>query len=128
LTPMDIKRIVPDIKSNRMDESRAFYVDFLGLNVAMDMGFIMTFVSPINPTAQINVMRHDGSSTPVPNVSFEVANVDEVHTRAVAQRLKIVYPLTDEPWGVRRFFVVDPNGTVLNIMSHVPTGGEQISK
>jgi uncharacterized glyoxalase superfamily protein PhnB len=35
--------------------------------------------------------------------------------------LEIAYPLTDEPWGVRRFFVVDPSGTVLNIMSHIPS-------
>jgi catechol 2,3-dioxygenase-like lactoylglutathione lyase family enzyme len=126
---MGIRRVVPDIKSNRMDESRAFYVDFLGLNVAMDMGFIMTFVSPTSPTAQISIMRDDGSSNPMPDVSVEVADVDEVHTRAIAHRLEIVYPLTDEPWGVRRFFVLDPNGTVLNIMSHVPKSGiEEMSK
>lgn len=126
---MGISRVVPDIKSNRMDESRAFYVDFLGLQLGMDMGFIMTFVSPTNPMAQISVIRDDGSPTPLPNVSVEVTNVDEVHARAIAHRLEIVYPLTDEPWGVRRFFVVDPNGTVLNIMSHVPTSGsEEISK
>lgn len=111
---------MPDIKSSNMDESRAFYVDFLGLTVGMDMGFIMTFVSPTNPTAQISVMRDDGS-TRLPSVSIEVEDVDEVHARAIAHRLEIVYPLTDEPWGVRRFFVVDPNGTVLNILSHVPT-------
>jgi hypothetical protein len=29
-----------------------------------------------------------------------------------------VHPLTDEPWGVRRFFVREPNGKVLNILSH----------
>jgi hypothetical protein len=29
-----------------------------------------------------------------------------------------VYPLTDEPWRVRRFFVKDPNGAVLNVASH----------
>ena len=117
---MNIRRVVPDIKSQHLDESRAFYVDFLGLKVGMDMGFIVTFVSPSNPTAQISVMRDDGASTLLPNVSVEVADVDEVHARAVERRLEIVYPLTDEPWGVRRFFVVDPDGTVLNVMSHLP--------
>ena len=29
-----------------------------------------------------------------------------------------VYPLTDEPWGVRRFFTRDPNGVVVNVLSH----------
>jgi catechol 2,3-dioxygenase-like lactoylglutathione lyase family enzyme len=36
----------------------------------------------------------------------------------VALGLPIVYPVTDEPWGVRRFFVADPNGVIINILSH----------
>jgi uncharacterized glyoxalase superfamily protein PhnB len=120
VAPMSIRRVVPDIKSKHMDESRTFYADFLGLTVAMDMGFIMTFVSPSNATAQISVMRDDGASALLPNVSVEVADVDIVYASAIERHLEITYPLADEPWGVRRFFVVDPNGTALNIMSHVP--------
>jgi predicted enzyme related to lactoylglutathione lyase len=118
---MSIRRIVPDIKSRHLADSRTFYVDFLGLELAMDMGFVMTFVSPSNPTAQISVMQDDGSSAQLPDVSVEVADVDTMHRRAVERGLEIVYPLTDEPWGVRRFFVVDPNGTILNVMSHLRT-------
>jgi catechol 2,3-dioxygenase-like lactoylglutathione lyase family enzyme len=117
---MSIRRVVPDIKSHHLAESRAFYVDFLGFQTAMDMGFVITFVSPSNPTAQITIVRDDGGSTPSPSVSVEVADVDQMHRRAVELGLEIVYPLTDEPWGVRRFFVVDPNGTVLNVLSHLP--------
>ena len=121
---MSIRRVVPDIKSNDFAQSRAFYVDFLGLEMAMDMGFVMTFVSPINPTAQISVVRDDAGSALLPDVSVEVAGVDQVHARAVERGLQIAYPLTDEPWGVRRFFVVDPNGTILNILSHRPAGSK----
>jgi catechol 2,3-dioxygenase-like lactoylglutathione lyase family enzyme len=110
---MSIKRVVPDIKSKRLEDSRAFYVDFLGLKVAMDLGFVVTFVSPGNATAQINVMRDDNPSTLLANMSIEVEDVDEVHASAIERRPEIVYPLTDEPWGVRRFFVVDPNGIIL---------------
>lgn len=116
---MTIRRIVPDIKSTRLDDSRAFYVDFLGLQVGMDLGWIVTFVSPSNPTAQISVMRDDNPSTILPNMSVEVAEVDEVHARAIERGLQIVYPLTDEPWGIRRFFVVDPNGAIVNVSSHL---------
>jgi catechol 2,3-dioxygenase-like lactoylglutathione lyase family enzyme len=121
---MDIRRVVPDIKSRHLPESREFYVDFLGFDVAMDMGFVMTFASPGNPTAQITVLQDDGGSAPMPSVSVEVADVDRMHQRAVERGLEIVYPLTDEPWGVRRFFVVDPNGTILNILSHVAAGSK----
>ena len=121
---MSVKRIVPDIKSKRFDASRQFYVDVLGLEVAMDMGFIVTLASTTNPTAQVSLMRDDGSSSILPQISIEVANVDDVHSRAVSRGLQIVYPLTNEPWGVRRFFVTDPNGIVINVMSHtVPSPG-----
>ena len=116
---MSVRRIVPDIKSKHLDASRQFYVDVLGLQVAMDMGFIVTLVSPINPTAQVSLIRDDDSSMILPQMSIEVADVDAVHSRAVSHGLNIVYPLTNEPWGVRRFFVTDPNGTVINVMGHI---------
>ena len=72
-----------------------------------------------NPTAQIRVMREDNPSTLLPNVSVEVEDVDEVHARAIERGLQIVYPLTEEPWGIRRFFVVDPNGVIVNDSNHL---------
>ena len=115
---MPVRRIVPDSIPRIPGASRAFYVDVLGLEVAMDLGWVVTFAAPGNPTAQISVMRDDASAAVQPDVSIEVDDVDAVH--AAAQRLghEIVHPLTDEPWGVRRFFVRDPNGKVLNILSH----------
>ncbi len=115
---MSIKRIVPDITSERIDESRKFYTEFLGLDLAMDMGWILTFVSPSNPTAQITLLQAPTSTIPNPNLSIEVEDVDAVHAKAVELGLQIVYPLTNEPWGVHRFFVTDPNGVVVNVMSH----------
>jgi catechol 2,3-dioxygenase-like lactoylglutathione lyase family enzyme len=100
---MSVIRIVPDIKSKHLDTSRQFYVDVLGLEVAMDMGFIVTLVSPSNPTAQVSLMRDDDSSTILPQMSIEVADVDDVHSRAVSHGLNIVYPLTNEPWGRAKF-------------------------
>lgn len=117
-TAMNIRRVVPDIKSDRIDESRDFYAGFLGFQVGMDMGWVITFVSPSNPTAQVTVLRGDESGSVQPQISIEVDNVDEAHAKAIERGLTIVYPLTDEPWGVRRFFVADPNGVVINVMSH----------
>jgi catechol 2,3-dioxygenase-like lactoylglutathione lyase family enzyme len=115
---MNIRRVVPDITSDHLEESRAFYAGFLGFQIGMDMGWVITFVSPSNPTAQITVVRRDGSATVHPHMTIEVDNVDQAHMKAVEQGLTIVYPLTDELWGVRRFFVTDPNGVVINVMSH----------
>jgi predicted enzyme related to lactoylglutathione lyase len=115
---MSIRRVVPNLKCDRFDESRKFYTEFLGFNVAMDMGWVVTFASPSNPTAQVTLLGASDSTAPHPHISIEVADVDALHAKAVAGGLQIVYPLTDEPWGARRFHVVDPNGVVINIMSH----------
>ena len=117
---MSIRRVVPNIQSEKMDESRKFYTEFLGFTVAMDMGWIITLVSPGNPTAQLSLLRGPPLATPQTQItlSIEVADVEAIHAKAVAGGIPIVYPLTTEPWGVRRFHVTDPNGVVINIMSH----------
>jgi len=119
---MNIRRVVPDIISTKFDENRAFYADFLGMRQAMDLGFIVTFVSTSNETAQVNIMREGDGAEPATGMalSIEVENVNEMYARAIERGLQIVYPLTDEPWGVRRFFVRDPNGIVVNVMNHLP--------
>ena len=115
---MAVRRIVPDLAAQDPGASRAFYVDVLGLEVAMDLGWIVTFAAPGNATAQISVMRRDASAPVQADVSIEVDDVDAVHATAERLGYEVVYPLTDEPWGVRRFFVRDPNGKVLNVLSH----------
>ena len=117
---MNIRRVVPNISSSRVEESRNFYTEFLGFQVAMDMGWIVTLASPSNPTAQISLLRGAASASPETSLSLtiEVADVDAMHDKAVAGGLQIIYPLTTEPFGVRRFSVADPNGVILNVMSH----------
>ena len=114
---MTIRRIVPDFEVADPAVGREFYQDVLGLELAMDMGWIRTYVSPSNRKAQINLMRTSPGAA-VPDYSVEVQDVAAVHARAVAAGMEIVYPLTLEPWGVRRFFVRDPHGRVANIMNH----------
>ena len=67
---------------------------------------------------QLSVASEGGSGTPVPDLSIEVDDVDAVHQRAVSAGYDIPYGLTDEPWGVRRFYVRDPFDKVLNVLSH----------
>ena len=106
-----------------MADSQKFYTEFLGMQLAMDMGWIQTFVSPQNQTAQITLLQSTGQAVPNPNLSIEVEDVDSAHAKAVEMGYPIVYPLTDEPWGVRRFFVSDPNGQIINVMCHLKSRG-----
>jgi uncharacterized glyoxalase superfamily protein PhnB len=67
---------------------------------------------------QLSVMKLDIKAHVHPDVSIEVDDVDEVYERARATEAEIVYPLTEEDWGLRRFFVRDPNGAVINVTEH----------
>ena len=117
---MSIRRVVPNIQTERSDESREFWSGLLGFRLGMDQGWIQTFVSPSNPTAQVSIIRADQSAPVVAAISVEVGDVDRIHAEAERRGLEIVHPLTDEPWGVRRFFVRAPDGTVVNIAAHRP--------
>ena len=111
-----IYRTVPNIRSDRPAETRDFFVELLGFEVAMDLGWIVTVASPTNHSAQVTIVGNDDPAAP--GISVEVDDVDAVHTRAMERGLEIAYPLRDEEWGVRRFMLREPSGTVVNVLSH----------
>jgi predicted enzyme related to lactoylglutathione lyase len=113
-----VRRVVPDLHGERPVESRDFYENVIGLELQMDMGWIATFVSPANETAQVTVISADATAPVTPDVSIEVEDVDAAHARAVAGGYTVMYGPADEPWEVRRFFVRDPNGAIINVMQH----------
>jgi catechol 2,3-dioxygenase-like lactoylglutathione lyase family enzyme len=111
-----VSRAVPNIRSDRPEETRDFFVDLLGFEVAMDLGWIATVVSPANRSAQVSIVSNDDPCAP--GISVEVADVDAVHARAVEKGLEIAYSLRDEEWGMRRFMLREPSGTLVNVVSH----------
>jgi catechol 2,3-dioxygenase-like lactoylglutathione lyase family enzyme len=117
---MSIRRVVPNVQTDQFEESHEFWSGLLGFELGMDLDWVRTYVSPINPTAQVSIVRRDETGPVVPQISVEVADVDAIYDEAAARGLEIVHPLTDEEWGVRRFFVRAPNGLVVNVASHRP--------
>jgi len=113
-----VRRIVADLPLVDPAGSVDFYVDHLALELAMDLEWVMNFVSPAAANVQLILIGEDASAPVRPAASIEVADVDAVHDRMVDNGYQIVHPLTTEPWGVRRFFVEDPNGNVINVLSH----------
>lgn len=117
---MAVRRIVANLQASDPNAARAFYQTLLGLDVIMDHGWLLTFGCDGSARPQVSVASEGGSGTPVPALSIEVDDVDAIYRRARDTGLDIRYGLTDEPWGVRRFFVADPFGNVVNILSHLP--------
>jgi uncharacterized glyoxalase superfamily protein PhnB len=77
---------------------------------------VVTVASPSNPSAQVTIISNDDMAAP--GISVGVEDVDAVHAKAVEQDLEIVYALRDEEWGVRRFMLREPSGTIVNVVSH----------
>ncbi|MBM3621828.1 MAG: glyoxalase [Alphaproteobacteria bacterium] len=117
---MRVKRIVADVHAADPAAAKRFYQDVLGLEILMDQGWIATYGSRQQMSVQISFMSEGGSGTPTPDLSIEVDDVDEVVKRMKNAGFAIEYGPTDEPWGVRRFFVRDPFGKLVNILAHKP--------
>jgi catechol 2,3-dioxygenase-like lactoylglutathione lyase family enzyme len=116
---MKVKRIVANIATEDVAKAKRFYHDILGLDVLMDHGWLVTYGSAERMTVQVGVATEGGSGTPVPDLSIEVDDVEEALARIKKAKIKIEYGPADEPWNVRRFFVRDPFGKLVNILMHL---------
>lgn len=115
---MVVKRVVANIKTARPADAKSFYGDILGMDVAMDHGWIVTFASDVKAMAQVSFASEGGSGTDVPDLSIEVDNLDEVLAKVRQAGIAVEYGPATEPWGVRRFYVRDPFGRLVNILGH----------
>jgi catechol 2,3-dioxygenase-like lactoylglutathione lyase family enzyme len=115
-----VTRIVAYAKGTNQPASMEFYTEVLGLEVAMREP-VLGLTSPANPTAQV-IIPPAGMENPEPSFGIDLGDsvaVDTAHAAALERGLRVVYPIRDEPWGVRRFFVEDPGGTIINILAHL---------
>ncbi|WP_416056457.1 VOC family protein [Stenotrophomonas maltophilia] len=115
---MVVKRVVANIACQDPAQAEAFYGGILGMDKVMDHGWIVTWGGQGKSLAQVSVASEGGSGTPVPDLSIEVDDLDEVLARVNQADIALVYGPALEPWGVRRFYVRDPFGRLLNILSH----------
>jgi predicted enzyme related to lactoylglutathione lyase len=114
-----VGRVVPVLTVTDLPDAVGHYSAVLGLDVVMNHGWIATLADP-DRRHQLSLMTRDESAPVNPVVSIEVDDVDAAYRDAVANGLPIVHPLTDEVWGVRRFFFADAAGNVVNVLSHRP--------
>jgi catechol 2,3-dioxygenase-like lactoylglutathione lyase family enzyme len=115
---MKVKRIVANIATLDPGMAQRFYQDVLGLDLLMDHGWIATYGSSETMSVQVSFAREGGAGAPVPDLSIEVDDLDATLHRVKKANVAVEYGPVDEPWGVRRFFVRDPFGKLVNILVH----------
>lgn len=115
---MKVKRIMSNMATSDLDKAKSFYGDILGLELLMDHGWFRTYGSDASMTVQVSFGSEGGSGTPVPDLSIEVDNLQAALARFEQANVPVEYGPVSEPWGVRRFFVRDPFGRLINILQH----------
>jgi catechol 2,3-dioxygenase-like lactoylglutathione lyase family enzyme len=114
---MTVRRVMPILTVSDLEATRDVYVRLLGLRDVMNHGWVVTLADD-ELRHQVSLMTKDATAPVNPQVSIEVDDVDAAYQAAVDAGLRIVHPLSDEEWGVRRFFFADTEGNVVNVLSH----------
>ena len=115
---MEVKRIVLNVAASDLQKADAFYKEVLGLQTLMDLGWIRTYGSGSTMPIQVSIASQGGSGTAVPDMSIEVDDVEDALRKVRKAGIPIEYGPATETWGVRRFFVRDPFGKLVNILQH----------
>lgn len=116
---MRVTRVMANLPVADISEARDFYTEYLGLSSeAFNLGWVARFETP-DARAGIQLVIRDLTS-PVDSVASVAvgADIDDAYAEAQRRGYEIVHPLTEEPWGVRRFLVRAPDGNVINMVSH----------
>ncbi len=118
---MHVIRITTDLTVDDFEAAKDFYSGYLGLD-GQDMGldWVTRFVVP-GTGEHLQLVSRDATAPQNPRLTVKVDDVDGAYAEAIRRGFEIVHPLTTEPWGIRRFFVRAPGGTVLNIAQHSDT-------
>ncbi len=111
---MKIKRIDVTFSTEKLQESKDFYMKHFGFELAFESNWYIELVTP---------KRDAGISFTLPEreegeffngrgciLSLEVDDVDAEYKRLQKEGLLIYQEIQEKPWGERSFVIDDPNG------------------
>lgn len=115
----------PLITATDIAAQRDFYVRHFGADVAFEAGWFVFLVVPAGEGKSLAFMTPDHPSRPPgPEpfdgkgmiLTFQVEDAAAAHEAMRASGAPVVYALTDEPWGQRRFMLRDPAGVLIDVV------------
>jgi len=115
---MRVTRVTTNLPVADIGAAKSFYTDFLGLSTEeFNLGWVARYTSPTTG-AHVQLVTGDATAPEDSAISVHVEDLEAAYEEARALGYEIVHPLTTEEWGVRRFFVRAPDGTVVNVVAH----------
>lgn len=122
-----INRLLINICSDNLKESRDFYTSLFDFHVDYDSDWFVHLISR-DKQLELGIIDRTNQMVPAeyqnkPNgfyLTLVVDAVDEVYEKATAENLEVVSPPTDMSYGQRRLLLKDPNGTLVDVSSPIP--------
>jgi len=123
-----VKDLYTIIVTDKRAECRDFYVRWFGFQVvfeaswfvylaaAGDHPFGIAFMAPDHPSQPPGPERFSGRGL---LITIQVADAAAEFERLSRAGVAIAYPLKDEPWGQRRFALVDPAGAWVDVIQTI---------
>jgi uncharacterized glyoxalase superfamily protein PhnB len=123
-----VKDLYTIIVTDKRAECRDFYVRWFGFQVvfeaswfvylaaAGDHPFGIAFMAPDHPSQPPGPERFSGRGL---LITIQVADAAAEFERLSRAGVSIAYPLKDEPWGQRRFALVDPAGAWVDVIQTI---------
>lgn len=125
---MELLDAYPVVVTDKVRECRDFYRDWFGFQVAFEADWFVLVQSGGARPVSLAFMRTDHpSSPPSPAahrgdgsfITFQVVDAAAEHERILASGLECDLALTEEPWGQRRFGVIDPAGMWVDVVEQI---------
>lgn len=118
---MKVNSVSACIATNKVEESRDFYVKYLGARVTFDCGSYVNLQLG-NDFSTLQFLSPQQPGQPLCNTAglmynSAVDDVDKEYKALMGAGLVPVMPLEDHPWGDRGFAIQDPNGVMFYFFS-----------
>jgi catechol 2,3-dioxygenase-like lactoylglutathione lyase family enzyme len=115
---MRATRIMANLRVPDIEAAKSFYTDYLGLSSEeFNLGWVARYTSP-ETKANVQLVTRDATAAEDSVISVATDDVEGAYQEARELGYEIVHPLTTESWGVHRFLLRAPDGTVINIVGH----------
>lgn len=132
-TAMKYQDIYPVFVTKDLRASKAFYGKWFDLQPAFESSFFILLISS-DGSRSIGFLGEEHPSSPPSNpamnaqagvfLTLQVEDAKAEYERLKKAGLNMHYELKDEPWGQRRFGVIDPNGMYVDVVQQIePVAG-----
>ena len=132
---MKCTQYYPVLQTKDVAALTRFYVENFRFKSMFDSDWYQHLQSSEDPSVNLAILQQDHETIPDAFrgqtrhviLNFEVEDVDSIHD-ALKDRIDIVKPLQDEPFGQRHFIASDPDGNLIDVITPIEPSPEFLAQ